>query len=246
MDIKNLFEEFKNIKYQDITCKTWFESVKYMNINKKFSVYLKKINTNTINFSSLILGFYSKEENDIIIHIGGNRIKQKIPAKILTYPICNIILSKIGIYSNVIVHSRNKDIYGIFITLTTEEHANMDNYLYFSNYFYEDKPYHLRYRYGKIYIEDGLYKKKEIDEFELPRFISENIIWQNILENTPNFTDILKYNDVIIKLSLDRHIWEKIKDNTEKCEEVNNIIEEYRKIFDNYNLYDSNVSGFLI
>ena len=145
MDIKNLFEEFKNIKYQDITCKTWFESVKYMNINKKFSVYLKKINTNTINFSSLILGFYSKEENDIVIHIDNNLIKQKIPAKILTYPICNIILSKIGIYSNVIVHSRNKDIYGIFITLTEGELCKMDKYIYFSNYFYENKTYHLHY-----------------------------------------------------------------------------------------------------
>ena len=33
MDIENLFEEFKSIKIEDITCKTWYDSVKLMNNN---------------------------------------------------------------------------------------------------------------------------------------------------------------------------------------------------------------------
>lgn len=245
MNIENLFEQFKNIRYEDINCITWYESIKRMNANKKFCVYLKKINTNTMNFGSILLGFYSNENNNITIHINNNEIKQKIPAKILTYPICNIILSKLGMYSNINVRS-DKEIYGIFITLTEEELNKMNNYIYFTNYFYENKPYHLHYHSGKIYLKDGLYKKKLIDEFEIPQFITENIVWQNIIENRPNFNDILKYNDIIIKLSLNRHIWEKIKNNTEKCKEVEKIIYKYREIFDIYNLYDSTLGEFLI
>ena len=245
MDIEKLFEEFKSIKIEDITCKTWYDSVKLMNKNKKFSVFVKKININTMNFGSILLGFYSNENNDITIHIDDNEIKQKIPANMLTYPICNIILSKLGIYSNINVRS-DKEIYGIFISLSEEEINKMMNNVYFSNYFYENKAYHLHYHSGKIHLENGLYKTKLSFEIEIPRIVNVNIVWQNILENRPNFTDILKYNDVIIKLSLDRHIWEKIKNNTEKCKEVDKIIQKYRKIFDNYKLYDSNISEFII
>lgn len=245
MDIEKLFEEFKNIKIEDIVCKTWFESVKRMNIDKKFSVYLKKININTMNFGSILLGFYSKEDNLITINIDDNKIKQKIPAKILTYPICNIILSRVGMYTNITVHS-HKEIYGIFITLSQEELYKMNSYTYFTNYFYENKLYHIHYHSGKIYIKNGLYIKRFTNDNEIPSFINENIVWKNILENKPNFTDILKFNNVIIKLSLDRHIWDKIKDNTEKCKEVGKILEKYREIFDTYNLYDSIISEFII
>jgi len=179
MCIKNMLEEFKNIKYEDISCKTWYESVKLMNTNKKFSVYFKKINDNTTHFGSILLAFYSKEDNDIIISIDDNQIKQKIPSKILTYPICNIILTKIARYSDINIHS-SKEIYGIFITLTDEELNNIDNYIYFSNYFYGDSEYHLYYHSGKIYLEDGLYEKTSINEFEIPNFTNEKIIHKNI------------------------------------------------------------------
>jgi len=245
MNIEKLFEHLKNIKFEDVVCKTWYDSVKLMNKNKKFSVYLKKININTLNFGSILLGFYSNEKNDITIQIDNNLIKQKIPAKMLTYPICNIILSKLGIYSNINVRG-DKEIYGIFITLTESELNNLINYIYFSNYSYENKPYHLHYYSGRIYVKEGLYEKRLLNEFEIPRFLNENIVWQDILENTPNFTDILKYNDIIIKLSLDIHIWDKIKDNTKKCKEVDKIIQKYKEIFDICNVYDSNISEFLI
>ncbi len=245
MDIEKLFGHLKNIKFEDVVCKTWYDSVKLMNKNKKFSVYLKKININTLNFGSILLGFYSNEKNDITIQIDNNILKQKIPAKMLTYPICNIILSKLGIYSNINVHG-DKEIYGIFITLTEPELNNLINYIYFSNYSYENKPYHIHYYSGRIYVKEGLYKKRLLNEFEIPRFLNENIVWQNILENTPNFTDILKYNDILIKLSLEKNIWNKIKNDTEKCKEVEKHIESYRKIFDNYNLYDSTIDKFII
>jgi hypothetical protein len=243
MQVEKLFEDFKNIKYENITCITWYDSIKLMNINKKFSVYLKKINVNTMNFGSILLGFYSNEDNDIIIHIDDKQIKQKINAKILTYPLCNVILSKIGLYSNIIIRS-TKEVYGIFITLTEQELNNMYNHTYFSNYFYENKPYHLFYNEGKIDVRDGLHVKK-LDEIEIPQIINENIIWKNILDNKPNFNHILKYNNIIIKLSLDTHIWEKIKDNTEQSEKLDKIIKSYRKIFDHYNLHDSIVSDYL-
>lgn len=245
MDIEKLFEEFKSIKIEDIVCKTWYDSVKLMNKNKKFSVYFKKININTMNFGSILLGFYSKEINDIVIQIDNNEIKQQIPSNILTYPICNIILSKLGMYTNINVYS-DKEIYGIFITLTEEEINKIMSNVYFSNYFYENKPYHLHYHSGKIHLENGLYKTKLSFEIEIPRIVNENIVWQGIIKNRPNFTDILKYNNIIIKLSLDKHIWEKIKVNTEECKEVDKIIEKYREIFDNYKLYDSNISEFII
>ena len=247
MDIKTLFEEFKNIKIEDITRKTWYESVKFMNINKKFSVYLKKIKSNPLrqNFGSVLLGFYSKEDTDFVIDIDNIKINQKIFKKTLTYPICNIIFTKLGIYTNIHVYS-DKEIYGIFVTLTEKELKVMDGYTYFSNYFYNNKQYHIYYDFGKIFINEGLYKKRFIKNLEIPRFINENIVWKNILQNTPNFFDILKFNNIIIKLTLDRHIWNKIKDNTESCKEVKKIIEEYEEIFVIYKLYDSKISDYII
>ena len=121
MEIKKLFEEFKNIKYENIHYKTWLQSIKNINeTNNNFSVYLKKLKKNINNRKSLILGFYSEEDSEIIININNNEIKQKIYAKELNYPLCNIIFSDIGCYTDINISS-SKDIYVVLIALKNIE-----------------------------------------------------------------------------------------------------------------------------
>jgi hypothetical protein len=245
VNIIKLFDDFKNIKYENIKNKTWYESIRTISTLKHgFSVY-KKLIKDTYTCDSILLGFYSCEDTEITIIINNNEIKQKIYANQITYPLCNILLTKIGCYSIVNINS-NQNIYGIFITITLADFNKMFNYRYFSNFLYNKKKYHLYYQAGNIYYKDNFYNKKFIDELEIPHFTNKNMIWENILNDTPDFNDIIIHNDVLIKLSLEKNIWNKIKNNTDKCREVEKIINDYRTIFDIYNLSDSVVSKFVI
>lgn len=196
--------------------------------------------------TDFIIGFYSEYDTCIYIHFDGISYTQNLKAKEFSYPCCGIV----PLFKQVTIEDLNDNLISPIYIIQMICNDQIKDIVFKNNYYTYNTQFPITYYNKKTYIfhtPDDFFNGK--DFIYIPNFETEDEFKKRILEeknlSLSDFKNIASKNNLILFLSLHNFLWKQIRIHNEICIFINNKINEYRLIFERFNLHQTSLRDFI-